>query len=218
MKKFGIIIIFVLLGQAVNAQEYLNKVGFDLASYIVMTPKYNLPGNKYNPYATNSSSGAFGLYYERFFKKHDFSLKTGCYINEQFLSVASFYVPIDYNKSVFGNARQTTFYAGYTAGININIMSNLSPLPGGGYFIPLNVISEDFSLKKRFYIAPHAGINAGINLKHIFFSFQGLYDFFIPQFASFKTVYKNSQGKTITEYNTNKNWGFSLRLGMGVRF
>lgn len=215
MKKLGIIIIFVLLGQAVNAQEYLNKVGFDLASYIVMTPKYNLPENQYNPYTTNSSSGAFGLYYERFFKKHDFSLKTGCYINDQFSSVASFYVPIDYNKSVFGNARRTTFYAGYTAGININIMSNLLTLPDGGdYFLPSNIMTY----KKRFYIAPHVGINAGINLKHIFFSFQGLYDFFIPQFISFKTVYKNDQGKTITEYNTNKNWGFSLRLGMGVRF
>lgn len=208
----------MLLGQAVNAQEYLNKVGFDLASYIVMTPKYNLPGNKYNPYATNSSSGAFGLYYERFFKKHDFSLKTGCYLNDQFSSVVSFYVPLDYNKSVFGNARKTTFYAGYTAGINLNIMTHFLDMTGGGYFIPLNVISENVLIKKNFYIAPHAGINAGINLKHLFFSFQGLYDFFIPQFVTFETVYKNDRGEKITEYNTNKNWGFSLRLGMGFRF
>ncbi len=220
MKKIGIIVIFLFLTQAVNAQEYLNKIGFDpLAAYIVITPKYNLPGNKYNSSTMESSSGGFGLYYERFFKQHNFSVETGCYLNDQFSSVISFYVPLDYNRSVLGNARETTFYAGYTAGINLNFISFVSGNMSPADFVPTNVIlANDISIKKHFYLAPHAGINAGINLKHLFFSFQGLYDFFIPQFVSYKTVYRNDQGEKITEYNTNKNRGISLRLGLGFRF
>ncbi len=45
-----------------------------------------------------------------------------------------------------------------------------------------------------------------------------LFNFLVPEFVAYKTVYKNDQGKEITEYNTNDNWGITFRFGIAYRF
>lgn len=215
MKKSIFIFAFVLLAQVLPAQTYLNKIGFDfLSPYMVKTPKYNLPGNKYNPYLELSTSHSFGIFYERYFKKRPFSIKTGAYLNTQFNSLVTVYVPVEFNGDVFGKGSETTLYVGYTAGFNLNFFVAST---GSLVYAP-NVTYMNSSIKKRFYIAPYAGIHAGINLNHIFFSFQGLFNFFVPEFVTYKIVYKNKAGKEVTEYNTNNNWGVTIRAGMGFRF
>ncbi len=205
-----------MLAQVLSAQTYLNKIGFDFFSpYIVKTPKYDLPGNKYNPFLNESTSGSLGFFYERAFRNRSFSLKTGAYLNKQFNSLVSFYVPVEFNGDVFGSNSETTLFAGYTVGFGLNFISFYA---GNPVLLAGNVLDIDMSTKKSFYIAPHVGINAGINLNHLFFSFQGLFNFFVPEFVTYKTVYKNEASKEITEYNTNANWGVSLRAGIGFRF
>ncbi len=215
MKKLVILLFAFLFVQTLSAQTYLNKIGIDFFSpYMVKTPKYNLPGNKYNPVMGKSTSSSFGLFYERAFRNHSFSLKTGIYLNKQFNSLVSFYVPIEYNGDVFGNSSESTFFVGYTAGLGLNFIAAFTE----SVIYSNNVINISSSIKKHFYIAPHVGINAGINLNHLFFSFQGLFNFLVPEFVSYHTVYKNETGKEITENNVNANWGVSLRAGIGFRF
>ncbi len=215
MKKTGIIIGLLLFAQVLSAQTYLNKIGVDFFSpYMVKTPKYNLPGNKYNPYLEQSTSRSFGFFYERAFKNHSFRLKTGAYLNKQFNTLVSFYVPVEFDGDVFGSSKETTLFAGYTVGVCLNFPSMFT----GSTVLPNNVSDIDFQIKKSFYMAPYAGINAGINLNHLFFSFQGLFNFLVPEFVGYKIVYKNEAGKEITEYNTNAKWGVSLRAGIGFRF
>jgi len=127
----------------------------------------------------------------------------------------SFYVPVDFNGDVFGKSSKTTLFAGYTVGFCLNFISFYA---GNPVLLAGNVININMSTKKSFYIAPHVGINAGINLRHLFFSFQGLFNFFVPEFVTYKTVYKNEKGKEFTEYNTNANWGITIRTGIGFRF
>jgi len=212
MKKSGIIIIMLfLLVQTLSAQTYLNKVGFDFFSpYMVKTPKYNLPGNQYNPYI-ESSGGGFGFFYERFLNNHSFSIKTGGYLNKQFGSVVSVNIPVDFNGDIFGKRTGTTLFLGYTAGVSFNIMAAVVT---GSVFYPYGgkAVSFDVLIKKNFYIEPHAG------LWRMCFSVQDLFDFFVPEFVTYKTVYKNGQGKEITEYNTNNNWGITLRFGLAYQF
>jgi len=215
MKKLGVILLFFLFAQTLSAQTCLNKIGVDFFSpYMVKTPKYDLPGNKYNPYLEQSTSGSFGFFYERLFKNHAFGLKTGAYLNKQFDDLVSVYVPVEFDGDMFGKSNESTFFAGYTVGFNLNFMANFT----GAYIYPVNVVDIEFLIKKNFYIAPYAGIHAGINLNHLFFSFEGLFNFFVPEFVAYKIVYKNEAGKEITEYNTNANWGVSLRAGIGFRF
>lgn len=213
MKKSVIFVFaFFLLAPALPAQTYLNKIGFDFYSpYMVKSPKYNLPGNKYNA-DIKSTGGSFGLFYERAFKNHSFSLRTGAYLNSGLL--VSFYVPVEFNGDILGNSKETTLFLGYSAGLNFNFPIAFTT----SVFLPDNVISVDSQIKKTFYIAPDVGINAGINLGHFFISFQGLFNFFIPEFVAYKTVYKDETGKQITEYNTNDNWGITIRTGAGYRF
>lgn len=215
MKKLGVILLFFLFVQTLSAQTYLNKIGVDFFSpYMVKTPKYDLPGNKYNPVMEKSTSSSFGLFYERTFRNHSFSLKTGVYLNKQFNSLVSFYVPIEYNGDVFGNSSESAFFVGYTAGLGLNFIAAFTE----SVIYSDNVISISSSIKKPFYIAPNVGINAGINLNHLFFSFQCLFNFLVPEFVSYQTIYKDNTGKEITEDNANAHWGVSLRVGVGFRF
>ena len=178
---------------------------------MIKSPKYDLPGNKYNA-DIKGTGGSFGIFYERAFKNHSFSLRTGAYLNSQ-LS-ASFYIPVEFNGDIFGNGRESVLFLGYSAGFNFNF-----PIAFSGYtFLPDNVISVDSHIKKYFYMAPNVGINAGINLGHFFISFQGLFNFLVPEFVACKTVYKDETGEKITEYNTNDNWGITIRTGAGYRF
>ncbi len=216
MKKLGIILIFFLFGQAVFGQNYLNKIGFDFENYMIKTPKYNLPGNHYNPYMA-STGGGFGFFYERHFKNRSFSLKTGGYLIKQFGSAVSVNIPVDFNGNILGKSTETTLFLGYTAGFSMNIMATLAT---GSVFYPYEgkIIAFDISYKKHFYIAPHVGLNAGMNISRFCFTVQGLYDFFVPEFVNYKTVYKDDQGKEVTEYNTNNNWGLTFRFGLAYRF
>ncbi len=217
MKKSVIFVFaFFLLAPALPAQNYLNKIGFDFENYIVKTPKYNLPGNQYNPYVL-SKAGGFGFFYERFFNNTAYSIKTGGYLNKQFGSVVSVSIPVDFNGDIFGKRASTTLFLGYSAGLSMNIMVAAVT---GSVFYPYEgkIVSFDISLKKNFYIEPHAGLYAGVNLGRFCFSVQGLFDFLVPEFVSYKTVYKNDQDKEITEYNTNNNWGITIRAGVGYRF
>ena len=216
MKKSVIFVLaFFLLASALPAQTYLNKIGFDFENYIVKTPKYNLPGNQYNPYILNKAGG-FGFFYERFFNNTTYSIKTGGYLNKQFGSVVSLNIPVDFNGDIFGKRASTALFLGYTAGLSMNInvaMTGNVFYPYGGKFV-----SFDISLKKPFYIEPHAGLYAGVNLGHFSILVQGLFDFLVPEFVNYKTVYKNDQDKEITEYNTNNNWGITIRAGAAYRF
>ncbi len=216
MKKSFFLFAFILLVQVLPAQTYLNKIGFDFFSpYMVKTPKYNLPGNPYNLYM-KSTSQSLGFFYERFFNKTAFSVRTGIYLNKQFGSVVSLNIPVDFNGDIFGKRASTALFLGYTAGLSMNInvaMTGNVFYPYGGKFV-----SFDISLKKPFYIEPHAGLYAGVNLGHFSILVQCLFDFLVPEFVNYKTVYKNDQDKEITEYNTNNNWGITIRAGVGYRF
>jgi hypothetical protein len=217
MKKSVFMIAFILLVQVLPAQTYLNKIGVDFFSpYMVKTPKYNLPGNKYNPYM-KSSGRSFGIFYERFFKNSSFSIKTGGYLNKQFGSVVSVDIPVEFKGDIFGKRASTTLFLGYTAEFGMNIMATVVK---GSVFYPYEgkIVSFDISLKKTFYVEPYAGLYAGVNFGRFCFSAQGLFDFFVPEFITYKTVYKNDQGKEITEYNTNDNWGITIRAGAAYRF
>ncbi len=216
MKKLWIILFLGLVVQSLSAQTYLNRVGFDFENYMVKTPKYNLPGNQYNPYI-ESSGGGFGFFYERFLNNHSFSIKTGGYLNKQFGSVVSVNIPLDFNGDIFGKRTKTTLFLGYTAGFSFNIMAAVAT---GSVFYPYGgkAVSFDVLIKKNFYIEPHAGLYVGVNFWRISFSAQGLFDFLVPEFVTYKTVYKNGQGKEITEYNTNNNWGITSRFGLAYRF
>ncbi len=215
MKKLGIFIVFLLLMQTLSAQTYFNKIGLDFfGGYIVNTPKKDLPGNRYNT-LMNSTSGMFGIYYERFLNNPAFSLKTGAYFNYQFKALGSISIPVEFNGDVFGKRSKTVLFAGYTAGLCLNDVFYNS---GGSRFFYDNVIYYEMTIKKHFYIAPYVGINAGINFHRFGFTTNVLFNFFVPEFVNYKTVYKDDQGKEITEYNTNDNWGITLRFGLAYRF
>ncbi|MBN2638944.1 MAG: hypothetical protein JXR65_07640 [Bacteroidales bacterium] len=219
MKKLMVSIILLFTGNLLLAQEYLNKIGLDPAySYVVMTPKYNKPLNQYNPYMRSSGAG-YGLSYERLFQSKPYGLKTGFYFIRQFSSVYSFYVPLEFNGDLLGKNKETTLYAGYVAGLGLNFaIPSLTGVGSGILIFGPNYFESDITIKKKFYMAPHAGIQAGINLKHLFFSFQGLFHFLVPEFVSYKTLVEDDNGKQTTEYNTNKHWGITLGLGLGISF
>ncbi len=215
MKKLLIIVFLFFFNQSLFAQAYMNKVGFDVFSgYIVNTPKYKLPGNQYNT-LMNSTSGMFGVYYERFLKNNALSLKTGVYFNYQFQAVKSINIPVEFNGDVFGKRNKTALFAGYTVGLSFNDVYSNS---GGNRFFYDNIIYYEMTIKKQFYVAPYVGINVGLNFHRFGVTANMLFNFLVPEFVAYKTVYKNDQGKEIIEYNTNDNWGITFRLGLAYRF
>jgi len=218
MKKLIVVILLLFTAKLLPAQQYLNKIGLDPAyAYVVMTPKYHQSLNQYNPYMKSSGAG-FGLSYERLFKAKPYGLKTGFYFIRQMTTIYSFYVPLEFNGDLLGKNKETTFYAGYIAGLGLNFAIPSLTDAGGELIFSPNYFESDVTIKKKFYIAPHVGIQAGINLKHLFFSFQGLFHFLVPEFVSYKTLVEDDNGKRTTEYNTNKHWGITLGLGVGISF
>jgi len=223
MKKTGILIIFLLLAQMVSAQKkYNNNIGMDfLAFRNVGVPKYNLPGNIYNSFIENALGSSFGLYYERFLKKpSSLSLESGIYINHLFYytrevkSLRLISVPLVVNGDLLGKRRITRLFFGYSAGMELNFLAH--DVASGSYW--LTGASYQVYPKKYFYIAPFIGVNTGINFWHMCFSFHFLYHFLVPEYLTFKTVYENDQNKEIIEYNTNKHWGTTFRLGLSYQF
>lgn len=223
MKKTGILIIFLFLTQLLSAQKkYENNIGLDfLGFHNIGVPRYNLPGNNKNPYLENASGRTFGLYYERFLKKHSsLSLESGIYFNHLFSyagevkDLKSVSVPVGINGDLLGKRRTTRLYFGYTGGIVLNFLahdvaSGSDWLTGADYQV---------SPKKYFYIAPYVGANTGVNFWNMCLSFHLLYHFLVPEYLTFKTVYENDQNNEITEYNTNKHWGITFRMGLSYRF
>ncbi len=148
------------------------------------------------------------------------SLESGIYFNHLFYytgepnSLKSISVPIDINGNLLGKRRITRIFWGYTAGIDLNFLahdvaSSSDWLTGAVYQV---------SPKKYFFIAPKIGLNAGINFWNMCLSFHYLFHFLVPEFLTFKTVYENDQNKEITEYNTNKHWSTTFRMGLSYRF
>ena len=213
-KKIVIIIICFLSIQTLSAQDYYNRIGFEYGGYIVSTPRNNLPGNKYNQYMVMSSS-LIGLYYERLLNDTPFGLKTGVYLNKQFNSIISVQVPVEFNGNIFGRRYENGFYAGYSAGLNFNFVSTVV----SGYITVSqnNIVHDYIDIKKNFYLSPDVGVIAGVNLNRISLTAQCLFNFLIPEFVTYKTVYKNDQNKEVTEYNTNNNWGITFRFGLAYR-
>ncbi len=209
---FGLLLL--LFAQALFAQDYYNHIGFDYGGFLVKTPKYDLTGNKYNQYMVMSSS-MVGLYYERLLNDTPFGFKTGIYLNKQFNSIISVQLPVEFNGNIFGKRYENGFYVGYSAGLNCNFVTTMV----SGYI----TVSQDNSvkgyvdIKRKFYLSPDVGVITGINLNKISLTGQFLFNFLVPEFVTYKTVYKNAQGKEITEYNTNGNWGITFRFGLAYR-
>jgi len=206
---------FFLLGflsvSVLSFSQNLNNIGFDLGGYIVGAPKHKLTGDKYNPYMENKS-GAFGIFYERYIGDYPYSIKTGFYYNYQFNCVRSIHIPIEFNGNLLGKRNESFAFLGYTGGFSYNklidIVSSIT------YFVEPGT-NADVSIKKTSYLAPHLGLNAGINVNKFCFSGSLLYHFLIPEYMNFNTSYNNN--KTI-EQNTNSSYGISLRLGVSYRF
>lgn len=221
MKKTGVLTTFLLLAQFLSAQKYENNIGlnfFDI--YTIGAPKYNLPGNGYNTYIENSSGISYGLYYERFLKNPSLSIESGIYFSRQFFysgeakNLRSINVPIEFNGDLLGKRMKTRFFLGYTAGIDLNFLAH--DVASGYDWI--SGATYEVHPKKYFYIAPHVGINTGINFWNMSLSFRFLYHFLVPEYLTFKTVYENDQGKEITEYNTNKHRATTFLAGLSYRF
>lgn len=228
MKKAGIFIILLFLVQALNAQEYKNNIGIDfMGANYVHSPKYNLPGNSKNPFISYSIGNVIGLFYEHFLKNPSYSIQSGIYYVKQFsetsgpggYSIYSVDIPVEFNGDLLGKKLKTRLFLGYTGGLGFHFVGGHS---GEGY----NQIytkqegpsSYEVYPKKHFYIAPYAGIHTGVNFWNMCFSFRLLYDFLIPKFVTFKTIYQNSQRTTVTEYNTNGSYGFTVRFGLSYKF
>jgi hypothetical protein len=184
----------------------------DFGGYVVPSLKYNLPNNNYINYTENVSS-LIGLNYERFLKSLPISVKGGFYINHQYRSVLSLHIPLEINGNLLGNRNESFAFLGYTGGFSYNKVIKVIKS-----FSMINVqegFEDDISIKKENYLAPHAGLNAGFNFKKFSISTTLAFHFFVPEFVEYSV--KNISKKTI-EYNTNKNYGLSFRIGCSYRF
>jgi len=224
MKKIITTILLLFLLQAAYAQER-NNIGFDFfATTYKNSPKYDLPGNNRNSFIQNSNGRMIGLYYERFLKNQSFSIQSGIYYHKSFeeisgsswFKIKSVYVPVELNGNLLGKRNKTTLFLGYTAGLGFNFTGGQEGSSSDYY--DQSTVYYWVMPKKHFYVVPHAGVNAGVNFWNLSFSFRYLYDFFVPEYVTFKTVYTNDQGKEVTEYNTNSNTGRSFRFGFSYRF
>lgn len=211
MKRSYIVLALVTIMAIPATAQKLNNIGFDFAAYVVRAPKHSLEGDKYNPYMENSSS-AFGFFYERYLGHYPYSIKTGIYINKQYESVGSLHIPIEVNGSILGKRNQSFAYLGYTGGFSYNriIVESSSIL-----HFPPEGTKATYTTKRSGYIAPHAGLNAGLNLGKVCLSGTFLYHFLVPEFMDYTVTYNNN---TVTEKNTNKNHGLSIRFGLSYRF
>jgi len=209
--KTLIIILLIIFSFSLKAQK-LNSIGFDFPSaYIVGAPKHKLSGDKYNPYMENRS-GLFGVYYERFLGDYPYSIKAGFYLNYQYNCVRSFHFPIDFNGNILGKRNESLAYLGYTGGFSYNKMIDIL---SSVWYVVQDGTSANVSLKKDNYIAPHIGLNAGLNYKRIGLAVAFFYHFLVPEFVDYEVKYNNL---TITEHNTNMSYGVSLKFGILYRF
>ena len=211
MKSIFLTVIISCINLTANCQK-LNTIGVDFGGYAVGTPKYSKDGNEYNPFMKSSSS-IVGFYYERFLGKNAFSVKSGIYLNKQFNSIISFYIPIEFNGNLLGKRNDVGFFLGYTGGKNYNFIKDVVY----GFRVPAPNTSSDIFISKNKYASPHIGLNAGLNFKKISITICGLFHFLIPEFVKYETTYIDDNHK-ITEYNTNKTIGISFRTGMCYRF
>ena len=205
------IVIGFCLNQSLSCQTS-NNIGIDFGGYVVGTPKHTLTGDKYNTFMKSSSS-IVGFFYERFLGDSPYSIKSGVYLNKQFNSVVSFYIPIEFNGNILGKRNESGLFLGYTGGINLNFIREVVY----GFRIPEPNTSSDIFINKDSYISPHFGLNTGINFKRICISFSGLFHFLIPEFVKYETKYVVNSN-FVTEYNTNKSIGVSFRAGLSYRF
>lgn len=210
MRIFIVILLLFFLSILVKAQQ-CNNIGFDFGGFIVSAPKLKLVGDKYNPYLENRSA-LLGLYYERYLGESSYSLKSGLYFNYQFNCIRSFHVPVEFNGSILGKRNEKYLYLGYTGGFSYNSMIDV--LSSVSYFVEPGT-SADVAIKKSKYIAPHIGLNGGINFKRVCLSGIVLYHFLIPEFIDYKVTYNNHQ---VVEHNTNSRNGVSFRIGASYRF
>lgn len=196
-----------------------NILGLDLGGYVVLTPKYNLPGNEYHPYVDKNTGGQYGITCERLLGQRH-GVKTGFYVNEQFKSLLTFYVPIDYNYC-FWQHRLRKYSFGGTAGINLNFLhSNTGNLFSDLYIQQIIyrdlALDFDVGIKKKFYVAPHAGLWGGMRFGRFGLLMQFLCHYPIPQFVQFTTSYNAPDGSRITEMNTNRQFGVSINFGIQI--
>ncbi len=210
--RVSIFLMFVISTiNATYAQRY-NSIGFDfIGGYIVAAPKLQLEGDKYNPYTKNTSS-TLGIYYEKHIEDYPFSIKGGVYFNYQFKCIRSIHIPIDLNGNILGKRNSSFVYLGYTAGASYN--SIIDVFSSISYFVPQGT-SAEVTIKKDSYLAPHIGFNSGINFKRFGLTGVILYHFFVPEFVNYKVMYNNL---SITENNTNNNYGVTLRFGLNYKF
>lgn len=227
MKKTRIFILLLLVMGTLSAQNYRNNIGIDFtgADY-VYSPKYNLPGNSKNLFISNSYGHVAGLFYERFLKNPSYSIQSGIYYVKQFTETSgpggviySVDIPVEFNGDLLGKEMKTRLFLGYTGGLGFHFVGGHSGR-GASLFYTRQEGPSSYEVypKKHFFIAPYAGIHTGVNFWNMCFSFRLFYDFLIPKFVTFKTTYQNSQGTTVTEYNTNGSYGFSFRFGLSYKF
>lgn len=202
MKKYFLLMVILSIASHTLFAQRLNSIGLDLGGYMIRTPKSQKVGDIYNPYIEGSSS-LVGLTYERKIT-NTFSLRGGGYFNKQFNSIISVHIPLELNGKLIGKSSESMYYAGYTCGVSLNF----NRLVVTGFEFPAPNTSADVDIEKDFYIAPHAGIHAGVKIGRIDIRVQGLFHFLIPEIADFTTTYDD-----ISESNTNGSIGLSLRIG-----
>lgn len=208
--------IFILvLGCANVYSQYYNSIELDIGGgYIVFTPKHNLYGDRFNPFLQNSA-GMLGLNYERYSNSGKFAFKAGCAIVNQYGGVGSLHIPVQFNGIFIGERYFSRINVGYVGGIGLNSMLFMSHR-----FTGFSIADTECEVmfKKRFYVAPHFGINAAINFGRFAITSDFLFHCFIPEFMLYKVSYTDMQNNRIVEYNTNRNIGITLNIGLMFRF
>ncbi|MDR1154072.1 MAG: hypothetical protein LBL04_05125 [Bacteroidales bacterium] len=180
--------------------------------YVVFTPKQNLYGDRFNPFL-QSSAGMLGLNYERCFASGKYAVKAGCAVVNQYGGVGSLHIPVQLNGIFIGERYFSRINVGFVGGIGLNSMLFMPHR----YFIITDPECE-VSFKKRFYVAPHLGICAAVNLGRFAITSDFLFHCFIPEFMLYKVSYTDMQNNRIVEYNTNRSIGMTLKFGIMYRF
>lgn len=188
-----------------------NSVGLDIGGFIINTPQNKLPGDKYNAYISSSSS-MVGIYYQRDFTR--IKVKSGFYLNKQFFSLVSMHLPIEIKGVLAGNPESSIASLNYIGGLSINFLNSIVH---GFRFFDDDVISYDIEKTRNNYIAPHVGLNTGLNIGKVNLSGDVLFHFLIPKIVSYHTQY-NLNGEITNENNSNNSWGISFRFGAAFSF
>ena len=208
-----LIVNFVLTLNAENLlSQYKNSIELDFGGgYIVFTPKHSLHGDQFNPYLDHNS-GMSGLNYERNLGLGRYAIKAGGAVVKQGRA-GSVHVPVQLNRNFIGERGKSRFNAGFAVGVGFNYFFSMD----GGVFIPFGA-ECDVSFKKRFYLAPHTGVGAALNLGRFAITTDFLFHCFIPEFLLYTVSYTDTQNNRIVEYNTNRNIGVTLNFGIMCRF